>query len=34
LDQKDAAAVAHKRFNDPKSDFLALLNIWNAVHDQ
>ena len=34
LDQKDAAAAAHKRFNDPKSDFLALLNIWNAVHDQ
>src|SRR6185369_2177559 len=20
--------------NDPKSDFLALLNIWNSVHDQ
>jgi ATP-dependent helicase HrpA len=34
LDQKEAAAAAHKRFNDPKSDFLALLNIWNAVHDQ
>ncbi len=34
LDQKDAAAAAHKRFNDPKSDFLALLNIWNAVHDE
>ncbi len=34
LDQKDAAAAAHKKFNDPKSDFLALLNIWNAVHDQ
>jgi ATP-dependent helicase HrpA len=34
LDQKDAVAAAHKRFNDPKSDFLALLNIWNAVHDQ
>ncbi|MDB6068167.1 MAG: hrpA [Pedosphaera sp.] len=34
LDQKDAAAAAHKRFLDPKSDFLALLNIWNAVHDQ
>ena len=34
LDQKEAAAAAHRRFNDPKSDFLALLNIWNAVHDQ
>ncbi|MDB6077198.1 MAG: hrpB 1, partial [Akkermansiaceae bacterium] len=34
LDQKDAAAAAHKRFLDPQSDFLTLLNIWNAVHDQ
>src|SRR5580765_6792847 len=34
LDQKDAAASAHKRFVDPKSDFLTLLNIWNAVHEQ
>ncbi len=34
LDQKDAAAAAHKRFVDPQSDFLTLLNIWNAVHDQ
>ncbi|MEY4385745.1 MAG: ATP-dependent helicase HrpB [Verrucomicrobiota bacterium] len=34
LDQKDAAAAAHKRFADPASDFLALLNIWNAVHDE
>ncbi len=34
LDQREAAAAAHKRFNDPKSDYLALLNIWNAVHDQ
>src|SRR6201995_438778 len=34
LDQKEAAAAAHKQFNDPQSDFLALLNIWNAVHDQ
>src|SRR5882672_6574788 len=33
LDQKEAAAAAHKRFTDPQSDFLALLNIWNAVHD-
>ena len=34
LDQKDAAAAAHEQFTDPQSDFLALLNIWNAVHDQ
>ncbi len=33
-DQKEAAMTAHRRFTDPKSDFLALLNIWNAVHDQ
>jgi len=34
LDQKDAAAAAHKQFSDPQSDFLTLLNIWNAVHDE
>lgn len=34
LDQKDAATAAHRRFNSPQSDFLALLNIWNAVHDE
>ena len=34
LDQKESAAAAHRKFNDPQSDFLALLNIWNAVHDQ
>jgi ATP-dependent helicase HrpA len=34
LDQKDAAAAAHKQFIDPQSDFLSLLNIWNAVHDE
>lgn len=34
LDQKDAAAAAHKRFADPRSDFLTLLNIWNAVHEE
>ncbi|HEY5909065.1 MAG TPA: ATP-dependent RNA helicase HrpA [Verrucomicrobiae bacterium] len=34
LDQKDAAAAAHGRFADPRSDFLTLLNIWNAVHDR
>ena len=34
LDRKDAAAAAHKRFADPQSDFLALLKIWNAVHEE
>jgi len=34
LDQKEAAAAAHKQFTDPQSDFLTLLNIWNAVHDE
>jgi ATP-dependent helicase HrpA len=34
LDQKDAAAAAHKQFADPSSDFLSLLNIWNSVHDE
>jgi len=34
LEQKEAANSAHKRFVDPRSDFLTLLNIWNAVHDQ
>jgi ATP-dependent helicase HrpA len=34
LDQRDAAAAAHQRFADPQSDFLTLLKIWNAVHDE
>ncbi len=34
LDRKDAAALAHRKFNDPQSDFLTLLNIWNAVHEE
>ena len=34
LDQQTAADAAHKQFTDPRSDFLALLNIWNAVHDE
>jgi ATP-dependent helicase HrpA len=33
-DKKEAAAAAHKRFSDPQSDFLALLKIWDAVHDE
>ncbi|MBP9902156.1 MAG: DUF3418 domain-containing protein [Verrucomicrobia bacterium] len=34
LAAKEAAAAAHKRFVAPGSDFLTLLNIWDAVHDQ
>jgi ATP-dependent helicase HrpA len=34
FEQKAAAATAHQQFSDPRSDFLALLNIWNAVHDE
>ena len=34
LDQRDAADAAHRRFSHPQSDFLTLLNVWNAVHDQ
>jgi ATP-dependent helicase HrpA len=32
-DARDLAVAAHKRFADPRSDFLTLLNIWNAAHD-
>jgi len=34
LDRKAEAEAAHKRFNDVRSDFVTLLNIWNAVHDE
>jgi ATP-dependent helicase HrpA len=34
LDRKEAVAAAHQRFLDPQSDFLALLKIWDAVHDE
>lgn len=34
LEQRDAAEAAHRRFQHPQSDFLTLLNIWNAYHDQ
>ena len=33
LEQRDAAEAAHRRFQHPQSDFLALLNIWTAYHD-
>ncbi|MSU36135.1 MAG: ATP-dependent RNA helicase HrpA [Pedosphaera sp.] len=34
LEHRDAADAAHKRFADIRSDFLGLLNLWNAVHDE
>lgn len=34
IDRKDEASAAHKGFADSKSDFITLLNIWKAVHDQ
>ena len=34
LDQKNAAEAAHRRFVNPRSDFLTLLNIWNAYHEE
>ncbi|MSU25310.1 MAG: ATP-dependent RNA helicase HrpA [Opitutus sp.] len=34
LDQQQQADVAHRRFAHPDSDFLTLLNVWDAWHDQ
>lgn len=34
LDQQAAADAAHRRYVHPRSDFLTLLHLWNAVHDQ
>ncbi|MBL9134269.1 MAG: ATP-dependent RNA helicase HrpA [Verrucomicrobiales bacterium] len=34
LDKQAAADAAHRRHLHPQSDFLTLLNIWNAVHDE
>ncbi|MBL9127411.1 MAG: DUF3418 domain-containing protein, partial [Verrucomicrobiales bacterium] len=34
LDRREAADAAHRRFADSRSDFLTLLNLWNAVHDE
>ena len=33
FERKEAAEAAHRRFQHPTSDFLTLLNIWNAYHD-
>ena len=34
LDQQQKADMAHRRFNHPDSDFLALLAIWEIYHDE
>lgn len=34
MDKKEAADEMHRRFLHPESDFMTLLNIWNAYHDQ
>ena len=34
LDKQQQADAAHRRFVHPDSDFLTLLNIWEAYHDQ
>jgi ATP-dependent helicase HrpA len=33
-DAREAADAQHKRFAEPGSDFLTLLNLWRYVHDQ
>ena len=33
-DQQEAADQMHRRFAHPQSDFLVLLNIWNAYHTE
>lgn len=33
LERQAEAEAAHRRFQDPRSDFLTLLNIWRAYHD-
>ncbi|MBM3854209.1 MAG: ATP-dependent RNA helicase HrpA, partial [Verrucomicrobia bacterium] len=34
LDRRQQADAAHRRFAHPDSDFLTLLNIWEAFHDE
>ena len=34
LDQEQQADQAHARFRDPRSDFVALLKIWEAFHQE
>ncbi len=32
-DRQETASAAHRRFHQPRSDFLTLLRIWEAYHD-
>ena len=34
MEAADTADAMHRKFADPQSDFLSLLNIWKAYHDQ
>lgn len=34
MEAADTADAMHRKFSDPQSDFLSLLNIWKAYHDQ
>jgi ATP-dependent helicase HrpA len=34
MEAREKADAAHRRFNHPDSDYLALLNIWDAYHEQ
>ncbi|MFT4561178.1 MAG: ATP-dependent helicase HrpA [Gammaproteobacteria bacterium] len=34
FDKRQAADESHARFNDPRSDFIALLNLWNFLEAQ
>ncbi|MCS6245294.1 MAG: ATP-dependent RNA helicase HrpA [Opitutus sp.] len=34
MEAREKADLAHRRFNHPDSDYLALLNIWDAYHEQ
>ncbi len=34
MDQQQQADAAHRRFVHPDSDFLTLLNVWEAFHDE
>jgi ATP-dependent helicase HrpA len=34
MDKQQQADAAHRRFTHPDSDFLTLLNVWDAFHDQ
>lgn len=34
MDQQQAADTAHAQFEDKKSDFLGLLNLWNRYHEE